>query len=93
MVAFPRHWRRWQVLTDGVLRATWNFLCWKRKRKLQSRRQQQHSVDMETVPSAEDAAVTLTRSLDGLGSVQGRPAEAFVVALCHTCRKKEEENS
>lgn len=99
MVALPGHWRWWQVLTDGVLRATGNFLRWNRKRKLR------HNDNNNNINYSNNAAVawkrvltggdlTLTGSLDGLGSVQRRSAEAFVVAVCHTHTKiKEEGNS
>lgn len=100
MVALPGHWRWWQVLTDGVLRATGNFLRWNRKRKL--RHNDNNNINYSNnaafawkrVVTGVDSDSTLTGSLDGLGSVQRRSAEAFVVAVRHTHTKiKEEGNS
>lgn len=100
LVALPGHWRWWQVLTDGVLRATGNFLRWKRKRKLRHNDNNNinysnnAAVAWKRVLTGGDSDSTLTGSLDGLGSVQRRSAEAFVVAVCHTHTKiKEEGNS
>lgn len=91
LVALPGHWRWWQVLTDGVLRTTGNFLRWNMKRKLRHNDNNNNNYysnnaafAWKRLPTGGDSDSTLTGSLDGLGSVQRRSAEAFVVAVCHT---------